>query len=167
MLVARISKKIRKRSRRRGALFIFLNSMAAPPQQFDDMLMSLAQHHADIPSLLRTFFGFLHRKTDFYVEMTHPGEKMGFPRGAAEKMVVEAFHQFEMKQQQFTSTPPSTRQNDGESHARETKAKSSTAVEQTPAIQYTDDGKQSTFLIIFTVLYRSLTIYIVWYSTNR
>lgn len=60
--------------------------------QFDDVLLGLASRLGGIEPLLKTFFSFLHRKTDFYVEAdftpgSPPGPSMGFPPGAAEKIV--------------------------------------------------------------------------------
>jgi hypothetical protein len=37
--------------------------------------------------LLKTFFSFLHRKTDFYVVARNRDDRMGFPRGANEEIV--------------------------------------------------------------------------------
>lgn len=59
----------------------------APKQKYDEVLMGLAQAHGNIESLLNTFFGFLHRNTDFYIEMKPPQQQMGFPPGTAEAMV--------------------------------------------------------------------------------
>jgi hypothetical protein len=35
-------------------------------EQYDPVLMGIAQQHQGIEKLLETFFGFLRRKTDFY-----------------------------------------------------------------------------------------------------
>ena len=58
--------------------------------KFDDLLMGMAAQHGSLEPLLRTFFSFLHRKTDLYVvaDFSRPeGASMGFPPGAAEKIV--------------------------------------------------------------------------------
>ena len=58
------------------------------------MFMQIAQRSGGIDPLLKSFFGFLHRRTDFYVE--HAGKagvryEAGFPTGKAEAMVAAAF----------------------------------------------------------------------------
>jgi hypothetical protein len=40
-----------------------------------------------VHGLLDSVFGFLSRRTDFFYEM-EPGDKMGFPPGVAESMVI-------------------------------------------------------------------------------
>ncbi|GAU88881.1 hypothetical protein RvY_01499 [Ramazzottius varieornatus] len=55
--------------------------------KFDSVLLGMAQQHSGgVPELLDTIFGFLARKTDFYV---------GGGEGAAFKMVTEAFKRHE------------------------------------------------------------------------
>lgn len=72
-------------------------------QAFDDMLTHIASKAGGIKPLLDTFFSFLERKTDFYVQFDQPvGEdkasyKMGFPKGVAEKMVLQAFRQYKLQ----------------------------------------------------------------------
>ena len=62
--------------------------MASPaPAPFDDVLLSIATRHSDIKGLLHTFFSFLHRRTDFYVEDSDPSRKLGFGPGVAEALV--------------------------------------------------------------------------------
>ena len=57
-------------------------------ERYDDVFMGLAQQHGGIQPLLQSFFGFLHRRTDFYVEFPAGSQaSMGFPPGRAEKMV--------------------------------------------------------------------------------
>lgn len=60
--------------------------MSDEGSKFDEVLMGLASRHDGIESLLKTFFSFLHRKTDFYVTTETPAN-MGFPPGIAEKIV--------------------------------------------------------------------------------
>ena len=55
--------------------------------RYDEALLAIASQHADISSLLKTFFSFLHRKTDFYIVDKQPQRTMGFAPGAAEKLV--------------------------------------------------------------------------------
>jgi hypothetical protein len=74
--------------------------MAEGGERFDDVLMGLAAQLGGIDPLLRTFFSFLHRKTDFYVVADFkqtPQATMGFPRGAAERLLLQAFRSFPEK----------------------------------------------------------------------
>lgn len=68
----------------------------------DEVLLNLARHHADIESLLATFFGFLERRTDFFHVLEEPsirgrpscspeGRSMGFREGRAAQMVCDVF----------------------------------------------------------------------------
>jgi hypothetical protein len=72
-------------------------------QEFTDELFTRAANKAGgIKPLLDTFFSFLARKTDFYVQFdpsdkSKSSYKMGFPIGTAEKMVLQAFRQYELK----------------------------------------------------------------------
>jgi len=71
-------------------------------QAFDDMLTHIASKAGGIKPLLDTFFSFLERKTDFYVQFDQPAAgkanyKMGFPKGVAEKMVLQAFRQYKLQ----------------------------------------------------------------------
>jgi hypothetical protein len=61
--------------------------------RFDEVLLNLAAQSGGIEPLLKSFFSFLHRKTDFYVVADFkPGSNvsMGFPPGGAEKIVSES-----------------------------------------------------------------------------
>jgi hypothetical protein len=56
--------------------------------RFDDVFLQIAGQVGGIEPLLDEFFGFLSRKTDFYVEYNQSQRAhMGFPKGVNEKMV--------------------------------------------------------------------------------
>jgi hypothetical protein len=63
--------------------------MSAEESIYDDFFLQIAGRAGGISPLLNAFFGFLHRKTDFYTQY-EPGTRatMGFPPGIAEKMVI-------------------------------------------------------------------------------
>lgn len=61
------------------------------------MFLMMASQHNGIEDLLKTFFSFLHRKTDFYVVSTQQNGRMGFPAGVAEKLLIRAFRALPMK----------------------------------------------------------------------
>ena len=61
------------------------------PDIHDALLMNLAQACGSIDGILDAFFGFLSRKTDFFILQTPDRSHMGFPAGVAEKMVARAF----------------------------------------------------------------------------
>ncbi|XP_037340240.2 nudC domain-containing protein 3 [Pungitius pungitius] len=72
--------------------------MASPLQMtemYDNALLGILQHVGNIQDFLQVYFGFLYRKTDFYRLLGAPGDKMGFPPGVAERMVLKTFQLFE------------------------------------------------------------------------
>ncbi|XP_057675204.1 nudC domain-containing protein 3 [Corythoichthys intestinalis] len=72
--------------------------MSSPPEMtemYDNALLGILQHVGNIQDFLQIYFGFLYRKTDFYRLLSGPGDKMGFPPGVAEKMVLKTFKMFE------------------------------------------------------------------------
>ena len=64
-------------------------SMKAENSEFDDFFVQIAGRTGGLKPLLEAFFGFLSRKTDFYIQYDKESTdaKMGFPPGVAEKMV--------------------------------------------------------------------------------
>ena len=105
---------------------------------FDDMLTHMASKAGGIKALLDTFFSFLERKTDFYVQFD-PADKqhtggysMGFPKGVAEKMVLQAFRQYRVKDyEQVVTTPMKAAKAQNASNSNPTTtAKSSTKTVQ-------------------------------------
>ncbi|KAL0965192.1 hypothetical protein UPYG_G00278010 [Umbra pygmaea] len=77
--------------------------MASPVEMtelYDNALLGILQHVGNIQNFLQVYFGFLYRKTDFYRLLSSPNDRMGFPPGVAEKMVLKSFHLFERVAQQ-------------------------------------------------------------------
>uniref|UniRef100_A0A1A8JFM0 NudC domain-containing protein 3 n=1 Tax=Nothobranchius kuhntae TaxID=321403 RepID=A0A1A8JFM0_NOTKU len=72
--------------------------MASPLQMtemYDNALLGILQHVGNVQDFLQVYFGFLYRKTDFYRLLSGPSDRMGFPPGVAEKMVLKTFKLFE------------------------------------------------------------------------
>lgn len=75
----------------------------------EELFGQAANRAGSIENLLDEFFGFLHRRTDFYIEID-PQEvstmtaqtrfKMGFPKGRAEQIVLRSFKQYPFKSYQ-------------------------------------------------------------------
>ena len=57
--------------------------------KFDDVLMGILQHCEQVQPFLDSIFSFLARRTDFFQVMRHRDDKMGFPPGVAEKIVLK------------------------------------------------------------------------------
>ncbi|XP_032161307.1 nudC domain-containing protein 3 isoform X3 [Mustela erminea] len=62
---------------------------------YDQALLGILQHVGNVQDFLRVLFGFLYRKTDFYRLLRHPSDRMGFPPGAAQALVLQVFTAFE------------------------------------------------------------------------
>lgn len=76
-------------------------------EQNDLVLSQLAAKAGGVQPLLASVFGFLHRRTDFYVEYDpaeSPKATLGFPKGVPNKIVQEAFLQFPFKQYEDMQT---------------------------------------------------------------
>ena len=72
--------------------------MSSDNASFDDMYIQIASRAGNIDNLLSSFFGFLHRKTDFYVEIPdNYKSKMGFPPNVAQHKMLNAFKHYPMK----------------------------------------------------------------------
>lgn len=67
---------------------------------YDNALLGILQHVGNIQNFLQVYFGFLYRKTDFYRLLSTPNDRMGFPPGVAEKMVLKTFKLFEQVAEQ-------------------------------------------------------------------
>lgn len=78
--------------------------------KFDDVLAELAGQAGGLDPLLDCFFGFLYRKTDFYVhfENKNAAYKMGFPKGEAERMLLKAFRKYEFRNAEPVETRSSS-----------------------------------------------------------
>ncbi|KAM5303606.1 nudC domain-containing protein 3 [Glossophaga mutica] len=62
---------------------------------YDQALLGILQHVGNVQDFLRVLFGFLYRKTDFYRLLRHPSDRMGFPPGAAQALVLQVFQTFD------------------------------------------------------------------------
>eukprot|EP00918_Siedleckia_nematoides_P095350 GHVU01209348.1.p2 GENE.GHVU01209348.1~~GHVU01209348.1.p2 ORF type:complete len:170 (-),score=28.08 GHVU01209348.1:3066-3575(-) len=87
----------------------------------DDILLRVAEKSEKIEDILDAFFGFLQRKTDFFHVMKNQDEKMGFPSGAAEKMVQDTFMRHRsLYEQRWNATDRSDRNSAVEATASST-----------------------------------------------
>lgn len=62
---------------------------AALTDMYDQALLGILQHVGNVEEFLRILFGFLYRKTDFYRLLLRPGDRLGFPPGAAQAMALQ------------------------------------------------------------------------------
>lgn len=74
------------------------------PQRFDGMLMEILQDRKTIAGFLDAVFGFLSRNTDFYYEQTNKDDKIGFPPGMKEQIVLKVLQKFDPKYRYATDT---------------------------------------------------------------
>lgn len=70
--------------------------MASKYEMYDNAFFGILQNEGNIETFLDAVFSFLFRKTDFYVTMTSPTDRMGFPPGVAKKHVNAAFKRYEV-----------------------------------------------------------------------
>ncbi|XP_063787996.1 nudC domain-containing protein 3 [Pseudophryne corroboree] len=63
--------------------------------RYDHALLGILQHVGNIQDFLSVYFGFLYRKTDFYRLLLNPQDRLGFPPGAAQNMVLQTFKVYE------------------------------------------------------------------------
>ncbi|XP_067396439.1 nudC domain-containing protein 3 [Emydura macquarii macquarii] len=68
---------------------------AARSEAYDPALLGILQHVGNVQDFLDVLFGFLYRRTDFYRLLRQPGQRLGFPPGAAQAMALKAFKNFE------------------------------------------------------------------------
>ncbi len=57
--------------------------------KFDDAFLGILQHLGKIEPFLDSIFFFLARRTDFFKLMHNRDDKMGFPPGVAEQVVMK------------------------------------------------------------------------------
>ncbi|XP_064628139.1 nudC domain-containing protein 3-like [Lineus longissimus] len=69
--------------------------MAGMDQKYDSALLGILQNEGQISNFLDTIFGFLYRRTDFYVLMKEKEGKMGFPPGVAANLAFSAYKKYE------------------------------------------------------------------------
>jgi hypothetical protein len=62
-------------------------------EKFDHLYISITQEVGGLEGLFTSLFSFLLRRTDFFYE-ADPGDKMGFPPGVNEKMLLTIFNKF-------------------------------------------------------------------------
>lgn len=111
----------------------------ADQQAYDDMFTHIASKAGGIKPLLDTFFSFLERKTDFYVQFDQPAGqvkasyKMGFPKGVAEKMVLQAFRQYKLQDYDAVMGSQSEQPATVPRSAPQTPSKSATPSQSLPA----------------------------------
>ncbi|XP_058473571.1 nudC domain-containing protein 3-like [Solea solea] len=72
-----------------------MESQREMTEMYDNALLGILQHVGNIQDFLQIYFRFLYRKTDFYRLLSSPRDKMGFPPGVAEMMVLKTFKVFE------------------------------------------------------------------------
>ncbi|KAG3115051.1 hypothetical protein PI124_g1888 [Phytophthora idaei] len=116
--------------------------------RFDALLAQMAQQHGGVEPLLDSFFGFLHRKTDFYVVSSDPARhKMGFLPGQAQQKVLKAFQKYSMKNlsgsiEGAAATPATARATPTPQTDSTPNRSAPAAAKREPKPQLTEDGKQ-------------------------
>ncbi|XP_068675149.1 nudC domain-containing protein 3-like [Montipora foliosa] len=64
-------------------------------KKFDDVFMGVLQHCEQVETFLDAMFSFLSRRTDFFRVMHSRDDKMGFPPGVAENIVLKVFKRYQ------------------------------------------------------------------------
>ncbi|MEE6514767.1 hypothetical protein FKM82_023098 [Ascaphus truei] len=64
-------------------------------ERYDHALLGILQHVGNIQDFLSIYFGFLYRKTDFYRLLLNPQDRLGFPPGTAQGIVLQTFKAYE------------------------------------------------------------------------
>mmetsp|Transcript_21623 Transcript_21623/g.40685 ORF Transcript_21623/g.40685 Transcript_21623/m.40685 type:complete len:305 (-) Transcript_21623:27-941(-) len=78
--------------------------------QFDPLLMQIAQRSGSLDVMLDNIFSFLNRKTDFYVvgdlqSFKDKTATMGFPEGEAEKLLLRSYRKYPNKRMRPNPSP--------------------------------------------------------------
>ncbi|KAF5916838.1 hypothetical protein HPG69_012197, partial [Diceros bicornis minor] len=101
---------------------------------YDQALLGILQHVGNVQDFLRVLFGFLYRKTDFYRLLRHPSDRMGFPPGAAQALVLQVFKTFDhMARQDDEKRRKELEEKFGRKEEEEAVAAAVVAAEQEPA----------------------------------
>ena len=66
-------------------------------EEFDNVFMGMLQHCGKIEPFIDVIFNFLSRRTDFFHLMHKRDDKLGFPPGVAEKMLIKIFEKYQEK----------------------------------------------------------------------
>ncbi|GJQ72453.1 hypothetical protein Trydic_g3528 [Trypoxylus dichotomus] len=73
---------------------------------FDDTLFAILKDCKTLPTFLDTIFGFLNRRTDFYVTTKEPNSVVGLPQGLAERLVRNTFYKWKPKDLDIETNVP-------------------------------------------------------------
>ena len=108
-------------------------------QIFDELYGQIASRANGLDELLTTFLGFLHRKTDFYIEIP-PGKKsnMGFHPNEAEQILIKTFRKYKMKT--IASMGPVTTTNPNNPTKPNKPANTTTSIENSSRIEILEDS---------------------------
>lgn len=63
--------------------------------KYDTAFLGILQNEGEISKFLDSLFSFLYRKTDFYILLNSPSERLGFPSGVSKKLVLSAYQKYE------------------------------------------------------------------------
>lgn len=100
---------------------------------YDQALLGILQHVGNVQDFLRVLFGFLYRKTDFYRLLRQPSDRMGFPPGAAQALVLQVFKTFDhMARQDDEKRRKELEEKIRRKEEEEAKAVAATAAEKEP-----------------------------------
>ncbi|XP_039703012.1 nudC domain-containing protein 3 isoform X2 [Pteropus medius] len=113
---------------------------------YDQALLGILQHVGNVQDFLRVLFGFLYRKTDFYRLLRHPSDRMGFPPGAAQALVLQVFRTFDhmARQDDEKRRRELEEKMRGEAEAQPTAEASAEAPGQQVALRDEAPGQQAT-----------------------
>lgn len=110
--------------------------MATKYDIYDSAFLGILQNEGNVQTFLDAVFSFLRRRTDFYVIMKSPTDKMGFPPGIAKKYVNAAFKKYEVQ----AGNLESQKQTEKKTGAKTDKAQ---AAEQAPQVAHVEEVRTS------------------------